>query len=77
MEKADAVTGNRYFSRKLSQSRNDEEGWNPNACHYCREPFVAGQMRYPILACRWELASGVGQSACPVSRRRQIAKPPT
>lgn len=63
-----SVTGTRYFSRKLSQSRNNNKGERnsinpsplPDHCHYCEEPFRPGQMRYPIftgISYGWGLAS--------------------
>jgi hypothetical protein len=36
------VTDTRYFSRKISRSRNAD------ACHWCLEPFKRGQYRFPI-----------------------------
>jgi hypothetical protein len=57
-----AVTGSRYFSRKLSRSRNDQYSADPSGCHHCRKSFAAGQMRYPVMTAvnfggGWALAS--------------------
>ena len=56
------VTGTRYISRKISTSRNDEPATDPTVCHWCRESFASGQMRYPIFdgvnfGSGWELVS--------------------
>jgi hypothetical protein len=58
------VTDTRYFSRKISQSRNADSPHRstPDACHWCREPFKRGQTRCPIYdsVCHgtgWGLAS--------------------
>jgi hypothetical protein len=56
------VTATRYFPGKLSQSRNANDPWRltPDACHWCREAFAPGQMRYPVLTATcygWEIAS--------------------
>jgi predicted RNA-binding Zn-ribbon protein involved in translation (DUF1610 family) len=62
-----SVTDHRYFSGKISQSRNNGEplsdsATTPDNCHHCREPFARGRMRYPIFTgvdrgCGWGLAS--------------------
>jgi len=46
----DTVTATRYFSRKISHSRNADSEYRPtpDACHWCRRSFKRGQMRYPI-----------------------------
>jgi len=58
---APPVTATRKFPLKFSSSRNagairtiapDSCDWTdvtPDACHWCREPFRPGRMRYPIL----------------------------
>ena len=58
------VTASRYFSRKLSLSRNATSPYRstPDACHWCRDRFKSGQMRYPVLTgvelgSGWEIAS--------------------
>jgi|SRR6516165_395213 hypothetical protein len=59
---AESVTDTRYFSGKLSQSRNDDDRYRlePNGCHWCREAFKPGQMRYPVTTATslgWSLVS--------------------
>jgi hypothetical protein len=44
------VTDTRYFSGKMSRSRNDPYGPTPDACHHCRTAFAHGQVRYPVLS---------------------------
>jgi hypothetical protein len=55
------VTVRRYFFGKLSRNRNDPERSTPDACHWCRERFKPGQMRYPVLTgvagLGWAIAS--------------------
>jgi hypothetical protein len=45
------VTDARRICPELSPSRNAGSRYRttPDACHWCREPFVPGQMRYPIV----------------------------
>jgi hypothetical protein len=57
------VTGTRFISGKLSRSRNDDNlgrSLEAHTCHWCREPFRPGQMRYPVMtdtSLGWALAS--------------------
>jgi hypothetical protein len=50
-----SVTPIRHISGKLSGSRNASPGpyagrsRDASSCHWCRNPFKPGQMRYPIL----------------------------
>jgi hypothetical protein len=63
------VTDRRYFSGKLSQSRNNGEPLNdydatPDHCHWCREAFAPGRMRFPIFTrLGWVRCPGVA-SVC-------------
>lgn len=45
-----AVTPIRYFTGRLSGSRNGKAECirDPDRCHYCQGRFTAGQMRYPL-----------------------------
>jgi hypothetical protein len=46
------VTDARKFSRKISQSRNDD--WpGPDECFYCCEAFAADKVRYPVRNWNW------------------------
>ena len=51
LKKAKDVTDRRYFSSKISSNRNGGYGatdTTPDHCHWCRESFRPGQMRYPV-----------------------------
>jgi hypothetical protein len=63
MRIARSVTTGRYISTEISDIRNTidvadpgavpdaeyrEEDTTPNRCHWCREPFAPGRMRYPV-----------------------------
>jgi hypothetical protein len=45
------VTDARKIRPELLSSRNADGRYRttPDACHWCREPFAPGQMRYPIV----------------------------
>jgi hypothetical protein len=50
-QKAKDVTDRPYFSSKISSNRNAGYGatdTTPDHCHWCRESFRPGQMRYPV-----------------------------
>ena len=70
--KPGGVTDTRYFSGKISARCNAWPGCldcglgckcsDPTACHHCKEPFLTGQMRYPVMTgvnfgTGWEIAS--------------------
>ena len=71
--KEGSVTATRYFSRKLSASRNADRNRidprhlcdsTPDACHWCRDPFKPGQVRSLVLTGVWHSGGWGIASVC-------------